>query len=51
MQKSRGGLLTSSMNMKYGGAGGKALRDSELSEECVGDKNTKAIWYKIVTND
>ena len=37
--------------MKHGGAGGKALRDSELTEECVGDKNTKAVLYKVVTTD
>jgi hypothetical protein len=51
MQKSRDGSLTSSMNMKYGGAGGKALRDSELTEECFGGKHTKAVLYKVVTTD
>ena len=39
------------MNMKHGGAGGKALRDSELAEECVGVKNTKAVLYTVVTTD
>ena len=43
--KSReGGLLVSSMNLNYGGVGGKQLRDTELTEDNVG--NGEAFLYK-----
>ena len=34
------------MNLNYGGVGGKKLRDSELTDDDVGDKD--ATMYEIV---
>ena len=43
-----GGLLISNTNFKYGGKGGKALRDTELSEDSVGDDDVLAMMYESV---
>ena len=32
--------------MNYGGKGGKTLRDSELTNDCVGDNDTTAKMYE-----
>ena len=32
-----GGLLIANMNLYYGGVGGKSLRDSALTDGCIGD--------------
>ena len=45
------GLLISSMNMKYGGVGGKQLRDSELTDDCVGDESVEAFLYYVDSED
>lgn len=44
-----GGLLVSSMNLNYGGSGGQQLRDTELSDGCVG--NGDAFMYESVIVD
>ena len=44
-----GGLLISNMNMNYGGVGGKALRDTELTDGCIGDK--PAIMFEVKINE
>ena len=42
------GLLISNTNFKYGGKGGKAMRDTELSEDSVGDDDVIAMMYESV---
>ena len=44
-----GGLLIASMNFSYGGVGGKLLRDSVLTDGCVGDDDV--FLYYVVTAD
>ena len=43
-----GGLAISSMNFWFGGKGGKELRDTELSEDSVGDVDVKAMMYESI---
>ena len=39
------------MNYKFGGKGGQSLRDSVLTDDCVGDPTTIAMMYEIkITN-
>ena len=40
-----GGLEILSMNFKFGGKGGKELRDAELSDDSVGDDDVVAMIY------
>ena len=36
------------MNFKFGGKGGKKIRDSELSEDSAGDDDAPALMYKTI---
>ena len=44
-----GGLLISNTNHTFGGKGGKELRDSELSEDSVGDDDVAATMYESIS--
>ena len=44
-----GGLMISSMNMNYGGKGGKYMRDSKITADCLGDG--KAFLYRLKDED
>ena len=44
-----GGLLISNMNYGYGGSGGKSLRDTELSDGCVGD--APAVIFEVQVDE
>ena len=43
-----GGLAISSMNFKFGGKGGKELRDTEFSDDSVGDDDVVAMIYESI---
>ena len=48
--KSReGGLLITNMNLNYGGVGGKKLRDTELTNDDVGEGD--ATMFKVIDED
>ena len=43
-----GGLAIASMNLNYGGKGGKSLNNTELTEDSVGDDEKKTLMYAIM---
>ena len=43
-----GGLATLSVNFSYGGKGGKLLRDTQLSDDSVGDDEVPAMMYESI---
>ena len=49
MQNQEDGLMISSMNMNYGGKGGKHMRDSEITADCLG--KGKAFLYRLKDED
>lgn len=46
MKKSADALVIGSMNLSYGGAGGKQLRTSTLDDTCVGEGEGPFLWYQ-----
>ena len=42
------GLAIASMNLNYGGKGGKSLQNTELTEDSVGNDEKQALMYAII---